>query len=307
MHWSWMATILLGLGQVTGIVVEWAYVGMSPLLVIYGAVGMALTCARGGCRHRSRSARPTSRIPRRSPVGWRSTNLLSSSCPTPSVASTSPHASERTLTSRNAELLTVGQRQAAATEAHLGRLRTCLKGLKLKVQPAVAEDVPPTSGEVRGPATVGGTDRWRCFRGAEVADPQGRGEEADRVDGHGDGRAKPGDEQAPGRWPDTGGGPERCLEPAVRLWCANVVRAMATGRELGLVAWGMTGPAPNDLSQLCDEPNVGPAPAPPVATSPPGGPSYTRLAVTDEHDDLAGTLTARRSPRRSGRNRRPRS
>lgn len=41
-HWSWSATILLGLCQVAWILIEWVYVGMSPLLVIYGAVGAAL-------------------------------------------------------------------------------------------------------------------------------------------------------------------------------------------------------------------------------------------------------------------------
>jgi hypothetical protein len=40
-HWSWAATILLGLGQIVWILIEWVYVGISPLLVIYGAVGTA--------------------------------------------------------------------------------------------------------------------------------------------------------------------------------------------------------------------------------------------------------------------------
>lgn len=41
-HWSWPATILLGLGQLAWILIEWVYVGVSPLLVIYGTVGAAL-------------------------------------------------------------------------------------------------------------------------------------------------------------------------------------------------------------------------------------------------------------------------
>jgi hypothetical protein len=41
-HWSWSATILLGGGQLVWLLVEWVYVGMSPLLVLYGVVGVAL-------------------------------------------------------------------------------------------------------------------------------------------------------------------------------------------------------------------------------------------------------------------------
>lgn len=41
-HWSWAATVLLGLGQIAWLLIEWIYIGMSPLLVIYGAVGAAL-------------------------------------------------------------------------------------------------------------------------------------------------------------------------------------------------------------------------------------------------------------------------
>ncbi|MCW2876393.1 MAG: hypothetical protein JWQ95_493 [Sphaerisporangium sp.] len=42
-HWSWLATIALGLGQLAWILIEWIYIGISPLLIIYGAVGAALT------------------------------------------------------------------------------------------------------------------------------------------------------------------------------------------------------------------------------------------------------------------------
>jgi hypothetical protein len=42
-HWSWLATILLGLGQLVWLVVEFLYVGPSVLLVVYGVVGVALT------------------------------------------------------------------------------------------------------------------------------------------------------------------------------------------------------------------------------------------------------------------------
>lgn len=41
-HWAWTATILLGLGQLAWLLVEWAYIGVSPLLVLYGVVGVAL-------------------------------------------------------------------------------------------------------------------------------------------------------------------------------------------------------------------------------------------------------------------------
>ncbi|WP_328325727.1 hypothetical protein OHA70_36270 [Kribbella sp. NBC_00382] len=40
--WWWAATVLLGLGQLLWLLIEWIYIGMSPLLVIYGAVGAAL-------------------------------------------------------------------------------------------------------------------------------------------------------------------------------------------------------------------------------------------------------------------------
>ncbi|MEU4339471.1 hypothetical protein AB0F59_33335 [Micromonospora lupini] len=42
-HWSWLATILLGLGQLAWLLVEFRYVGPSLLLFVYGAVGAALT------------------------------------------------------------------------------------------------------------------------------------------------------------------------------------------------------------------------------------------------------------------------
>ena len=42
-HWSWLATIGLGLGQLAWLMVEFIYVGPSLLLVVYGAVGVALT------------------------------------------------------------------------------------------------------------------------------------------------------------------------------------------------------------------------------------------------------------------------
>jgi hypothetical protein len=42
-HWSWLATVALGLGQLAWILIEWIYIGISPLLIIYGAVGVALT------------------------------------------------------------------------------------------------------------------------------------------------------------------------------------------------------------------------------------------------------------------------
>ncbi|MEZ0077402.1 hypothetical protein [Planotetraspora sp. GP83] len=42
-HWSWPATILLGLGQLAWLLVEFLYVGPSLLLVLYGVVGVALT------------------------------------------------------------------------------------------------------------------------------------------------------------------------------------------------------------------------------------------------------------------------
>jgi hypothetical protein len=40
--WWWAATVSLGLGQLLWLLIEWVYIGMSPLLVIYGAVGAAL-------------------------------------------------------------------------------------------------------------------------------------------------------------------------------------------------------------------------------------------------------------------------
>jgi hypothetical protein len=42
-HWSWLATLLLGLGQLAWLLVEFLYVGPSLLLAIYGAVGVALS------------------------------------------------------------------------------------------------------------------------------------------------------------------------------------------------------------------------------------------------------------------------
>jgi hypothetical protein len=42
-HWSWPATILLGLGQLAWLLVEFLYVGPSLLLALYGVVGVALT------------------------------------------------------------------------------------------------------------------------------------------------------------------------------------------------------------------------------------------------------------------------
>ena len=42
-HWSWLATIMIGLGQLAWLLVEFLYLGPSLLLVIYGAVGVALT------------------------------------------------------------------------------------------------------------------------------------------------------------------------------------------------------------------------------------------------------------------------
>jgi hypothetical protein len=41
-HWSWAATILLGFGQLVWLLIEWIYIGVSPLLVVYGAIGAAL-------------------------------------------------------------------------------------------------------------------------------------------------------------------------------------------------------------------------------------------------------------------------
>lgn len=42
-HWSWSATIGLGLGQLVWLLVEFLYVGPSLLLAVYGVVGVALT------------------------------------------------------------------------------------------------------------------------------------------------------------------------------------------------------------------------------------------------------------------------
>jgi hypothetical protein len=42
-HWSWVATILIGAGQVVWILLELIYLGgVSPLHVVYGGVGVAL-------------------------------------------------------------------------------------------------------------------------------------------------------------------------------------------------------------------------------------------------------------------------
>jgi len=42
-HWSWAATIAIGLGQVLWILLELVYLpGVSPLQVVYGGVGVAL-------------------------------------------------------------------------------------------------------------------------------------------------------------------------------------------------------------------------------------------------------------------------
>lgn len=56
-HWSWLATVLIGLGQVVWIGLELAYLpGVSFLQPTYGAVGMALAglpflpAVRGYCR-----------------------------------------------------------------------------------------------------------------------------------------------------------------------------------------------------------------------------------------------------------------
>jgi len=41
-HWSWLATIVLGAGQVVWIVLEVIYLGFGALHVVYGTVGLAL-------------------------------------------------------------------------------------------------------------------------------------------------------------------------------------------------------------------------------------------------------------------------
>jgi hypothetical protein len=41
-HWSWIVTILLGLGQIAWIVIELTYIPLSGLQALYGGVGVAL-------------------------------------------------------------------------------------------------------------------------------------------------------------------------------------------------------------------------------------------------------------------------
>lgn len=41
-HWSWLATVLLGVGQTTWIGLELAFIPFSFFHVVYGAVGLAL-------------------------------------------------------------------------------------------------------------------------------------------------------------------------------------------------------------------------------------------------------------------------
>jgi len=59
-HWSWLATLLLGLGQVIWIALELAYLPqLSALQGIYGAVGLALLVLPLGGAMRRYLARPS--------------------------------------------------------------------------------------------------------------------------------------------------------------------------------------------------------------------------------------------------------
>jgi hypothetical protein len=42
-HWAWIATILIGLGQLTWIGIEVATIPFSPLMPTFGVIGLALT------------------------------------------------------------------------------------------------------------------------------------------------------------------------------------------------------------------------------------------------------------------------